>query len=395
MAQKTPETEPLQILNDFKTPKKEAIKTLNEFIDHLQFPLEEKNKQELLIKLDGLPIIRFIDIMVKDSEWASQASQETIKRIDYFLTILKKHKEDEQIKILAVPREIKLDQMSNQQLRTTLSLEYNQTKSYPKTWYKVDHMEIRPTILVRIENIKNKKDETIGQQTTRIVKEYLENTEDDIGRIVSIEPGREVAKIKCLEVPDRTQLYNYLQTKQPQWISEIPCIVNPQILIQNVKFDARDANNWIERFFIKNRLNREKRRFEMKILHHTKGIGQLRNLFIEVCPSLRELIQSRFGEMFVGLQMVHVKDYFNINLCRKCTMYGHTTTRCNKITKCPYDGEVHLNQGCPIIDQPSKWRCPNCLKFGHCAWDVDCQVYQSRLKAEIEKRNFKYTWIMN
>ena len=73
--------------------------------------------------------------------------------------------------------------------------------------------------------------------------------------------------------------------------------------------------------------------------------------------------------------------------CFHCQRYGHFAANCPQSqdsTKCPVCTGPHRREECKET-RKQDFKCPNCKKRGHAAWDQECETYREQLERLIKK----------
>lgn len=110
-------------------------------------------------------------------------------------------------------------------------------------------------------------------------------------------------------------------------------------------------------------------------------------LVLEVGVELAQFLLAE-GKVSYHFYNFKVVKYSPIVRCNNCQYYGHSQLQCNYKTACPFCTKVHIADRCPIKEDPSKYRCINCIEnnereFKHATYSPSCAVY----KYLINKRN--------
>ncbi|XP_053212315.1 uncharacterized protein LOC128395855 [Panonychus citri] len=378
----------LQKLNDKRLSNKSKFNIVKSYFERNHE--NNLNKETTLAEITAYPIVKYLQLAVKDNVFIGTLKDEELLLIIKFIERLIDIREAE-----AVPTnedsEIHVQDLSNNQIKNLLSVQFDVKHNRPKTWFSVEHLTIHHTIIIRIPGTKNKNDQRIGNIVTEQVENLLEEANDDIGSAEEVVPGFDSAKIRCSNVAERKKIFSYISKQKPEWEAKIPPISDPQVKIIDVKFSTEQSEQWIERLIIKNRW---KKCWKIQIKHAYRS-GNYYDVIIEIDPALREWFEKTNGQISVGYKKAKVVDHFDIRQCQRCTKFGHLSNRCSQIGICPYCGEKnHIHEECSIKNDQNKWRCPNCKKMGHNAWDKNCSFFQERLLYELERKNYQYKIIM-
>ncbi|XP_025017616.1 uncharacterized protein LOC112539386 isoform X2 [Tetranychus urticae] len=381
----------INILKNLNVPDKDKFSAVLTFVKSFG-EVDASNKSSILTRIRGIPLLDTLDRMLTDEQWLDETSGEDIGTCSRFLHDIKTYLIEEENILLDRPG-TSMDGMSNNQQRRNTCQQYAKM-TVPNTWINVENIQIWPLIILKTSApIKRPLNKTKPQAMRSIVEKILEDTAVDAGGIIEIEEGHSSIKIKCDSIASRTRILRFLTPKLPRWTLTIPPLRDPLIMIKNVSIDPSKElalNNWLAKLIARNGWQNPDNK--IRITYWFKKPNGI-DLLLSIPPVIREKIERRNGSINLGYRLAQAIDYFDIKFCTTCCSYGHSTTKCALISKCGYCSEVH-GKTCPVKNDPTRHRCPNCFKQGENAFDKKCQVYQTKLRHEMEKTNFNYKFIM-
>ena len=122
---------------------------------------------------------------------------------------------------------------------------------------------------------------------------------------------------------------------------------------------------------------------------------------VKVDPTIKEVILSRGGRVFLGLSSCRVTERYHIVQCYNCQQFGHKkdSVKCHLKNSndcvCLYCAGNHISRNCPEKKNTSKHLCSNCNKSqnasirskscGHTSNSLSCPLLQIELKALVNR----------
>ena len=175
----------------------------------------------------------------------------------------------------------------------------------------------------------------------------------------------------------------------------------PRIQIVGIEEDLTNIDiTDIEKDIIKR--NFLKDNSELKVVHkYQNNKSKKWNIIAELNSYTYEKIMNN-RTVYYSYCRYKAYDDFNVNMCNKCCMYGHTERKCkrNDFT-CKYCSQNHDSKDCPIKKETNKFNCTNCTyanqkankKYdcNHSANDFkNCEYYKSLVIRNIYKTDYPY-----
>lgn len=175
------------------------------------------------------------------------------------------------------------------------------------------------------------------------------------------------------------------------------------IKVINIDYDLGNENieNIKEDILIRNDLKDEADKFDI-VYKYLNEDNKIWTIIVEVSSySYAKIMDTK--KLYVGTNRCPVFDDFNLNICYKCSKYGHSSKKCRNNEICGYCAQNHSSKNC---QQKDDTKCSNCIDFNnrynqnrpinHAAGNRNiCPSYKALLGKCIAKTDYPYNPLNN
>lgn len=245
-----------------------------------------------------------------------------------------------------------------------------------------------------------------------IVVNYKSETDKCHSNVVNkIKQNKKIQVNKCFKTKNKTIIKGETEQDNEELLKIISAITdidlevkvdtlkNPRLRICGIDTDISvlESEDIVEDLKLRNKLL-ENHFVSVKAKYKNRKNGSW-NLIVEVNQDTYSYMMLT-KKVYFGSNRCKIYDDFNLNICKQCCRYGHSSKNCRnkENTKCIYCAGSHLFSEC---QQRDKKQCTNCLSynqkhqhkrdFQHSAVDFQaCETYNYLLQINIRSTDYPY-----
>lgn len=272
----------------------------------------------------------------------------------------------------------------------------NETKSYSQVLsgqHPLHEVTSTPAIVVHCNNLNNIDE--VHRKTKQLL---VENNKLQLDKIIKT---KNKIIVKCNKTCDIKNTEEILLSNLSSFQTKIEKEKkkNPRLKVLDVDNSVGTLENetLLNDLLLRNNLGESD--FHLKIEHkYYNKKSNSWSLIVSVNAKAYQVIMTT-KRLFIGSNRCRVFDDFNLNICYKCSKFGHSSKYCRSTATCGICSGNHLTKECQNLNEV---KCCNCMYFNansktatrsldHTAMDRDkCGTYKSILKKHLANIDYPH-----